>query len=180
MRHWRSCLVYNILDCSFLRHQFELETDHKPLEVIFDNPSSTPPARVQRWMLRLQEYSFTVKFKKGIHNPADWMSRHPLEYNPGSKENCADKFVNFLSFHSVPKTMTCQEVANHTEKDKTLSLVRDAIKTGDWRNPQIEAFAKIKNELSTHQDRNMFFKGTRIILPVSLEHQALEIAHTGH
>ena len=57
-----------------LGHQFELETDHKPLEVIFGNNGSTPPARVQRWMLRLQEYSFTVKFKKGIHNRADWMS----------------------------------------------------------------------------------------------------------
>ena len=102
----------------FLGHQFELEADHKPLEVIFDKPSSTPPARVQRCMLRLQEYSFTVKFKRVFHNPADRMSRHPLEYNPGSKENCTDKFVNFLSFHCVPKTMTCQEIANHTEKDK--------------------------------------------------------------
>ena len=74
--------------------------------------------------------------------------------------------------------MTCREIANHTEKDKTLSLVRDAIKTGDWRNPQIEVFAKIKNELSTHKDGNIFFKGTRIILPVSQEHKALEIAHT--
>ena len=133
-----------------LGHQFELETDHKPLEVIFGNPVQPSPARAQHWMLRLQEYSFTVKFKKGIHNPADWMSRHPLEYNPGSKENCADKSVNFQSFHSVPNTVTCQEIANHTEKDKTLSLVRDTIKTGDWRNPQTEAFAKIKNELSTH------------------------------
>ena len=69
---------------------------------------------------------------------------------------------------------------NHTEKDKILSSVCDAIKTGDWRSPQIEAIAKIKNELSTHKDGNIFFKGTRIILPVSLEHQALEIAHTGH
>ena len=57
-----------------LGHQFELETNHKPLEV-FSDPSSTPPAPVQRWMLRLQEYSFTVKFKRGIHNPADWMGR---------------------------------------------------------------------------------------------------------
>ena len=59
-----------------LGHQFELETDHKPLEVIFGNPSSTPPAPVQRWILRLQEHSFRVKFTRGIHNPADWMSRY--------------------------------------------------------------------------------------------------------
>ena len=55
---------------------------------------------------------------------------------------------------------------------QNMSLVRNAIKTGDLRNPQMEAFAKIKNELNTHKDGNIFFKGTRIILPVSLEHQA--------
>ena len=165
---------------SVLGHQFELDTDHKPLEVIFGNPISIPPARVQHWMLRLQEYSFTVRFKKGIHNPVDWMSKHPLEYNPGSNQNCANRSVNLLSFHIVLKTMTCQEIANHTEKDKTLGLVRDAIKTRDWRSPQTEAFFKIKNELSTHKDGTIFFKGTRIIRPVSLEHQALEVAHIGH
>ena len=40
--------------------------------------------------------------------------------------------------------------------------------------------AKIKNQLSTHKDGNIFFKGTWIILPVSLEHQAFETAHAGH
>ena len=74
----------------------------------------------------------------------------------------------------------CQEIANHTEKDKTLSLIHNAIKTGDWRIPQIEPFAKINNELSTHKDGNIFFKRTWIIPPVSLEHRALEIVHTGH
>ena len=54
-----------------LGHQFELETDHKSLEVIFGDPSSTPPARVQCWMLRLQEYSFRVKFKRGMQSLAD-------------------------------------------------------------------------------------------------------------
>ncbi|CAB4027350.1 Transposon Tf2-6 poly, partial [Paramuricea clavata] len=39
--------------------KFELVTDHKPLEVIYSK-NSTPPARVQRWVLRLQSYDFTV------------------------------------------------------------------------------------------------------------------------
>lgn len=32
---------------------FELVTDHKPLEAIF-KPTSKPPARIERWVLRLQ------------------------------------------------------------------------------------------------------------------------------
>lgn len=34
--------------------KFELETDHKPLEAIFAPSSTTPCARVERWVLRLQ------------------------------------------------------------------------------------------------------------------------------
>ena len=37
--------------------EFELETDHKPLEYIFSQKSK-PSARVERWVLRLQAYHF--------------------------------------------------------------------------------------------------------------------------
>ena len=40
---------------------FELETDHKPLEYIFQPKASKPPsARIERWQLRLQEYDLNV------------------------------------------------------------------------------------------------------------------------
>ena len=35
-------------------HRFHLITDHKPLELIFSNPKSNPPARIEKWVLRLQ------------------------------------------------------------------------------------------------------------------------------
>ncbi|CAC5374989.1 unnamed protein product [Mytilus coruscus] len=58
-------------------HKFTLVTDHQPLEYIFNNPKSKPPARIQRWRLRLQTYDFDVKYKSGKSNAADYMSRHP-------------------------------------------------------------------------------------------------------
>ena len=33
---------------------FEVETDHRPLVSIF-KPSSTPPGRIERWVLKLQD-----------------------------------------------------------------------------------------------------------------------------
>ncbi|CAK1554366.1 unnamed protein product [Leptosia nina] len=42
--------------------EFELVTDHKPLEVIF-GPKSKPCARIERWVLRLQSYKFKVNTK---------------------------------------------------------------------------------------------------------------------
>jgi len=59
--------------------EFELVTDHKPLEAIF-KPTSKPPARIERWLLRLQAYRFQVIYKSGkdggVHG---WLSatRHP-------------------------------------------------------------------------------------------------------
>ena len=41
---------------------FTLITDHKPLEIIFNNGKSRPPARIERWRLRLQPYDFTVTY----------------------------------------------------------------------------------------------------------------------
>lgn len=38
---------------------FELVTDHKLLEVIF-RPTSKPPGRIERWLLRLQAFRFKV------------------------------------------------------------------------------------------------------------------------
>lgn len=46
-------------------------TDQKPLELIFNNPRASPPARLERWRLRLQQYTFTVQYKVGKSNPAD-------------------------------------------------------------------------------------------------------------
>lgn len=41
--------------------QFRVITDHKPLERLFNDPSSKPPARIERWFLKLQTYWFYVQ-----------------------------------------------------------------------------------------------------------------------
>ena len=48
---------------------FDIYTDHKPLEIIY-GPTSKPPARIERWGLRLQPYKFRVMYSPGIGNPA--------------------------------------------------------------------------------------------------------------
>ena len=40
--------------------EFDIYTDHKALEVIYNNPSSKPPAHIERWQLRFQNNSFRV------------------------------------------------------------------------------------------------------------------------
>ena len=66
--------------------RFKVVTDHKPLEAIFSNSNSKPPIRIERWSTYLQEFNFTVEYRPGKDNPADYMSRHPIR-NP---ENTTD------------------------------------------------------------------------------------------
>ena len=64
-------------------HSFTLETDHKPLEMIYGSAKSKPCARIERWVLRLQPYNFQVQYKPGPTNQADFLSRHPSTNNSG-------------------------------------------------------------------------------------------------
>ena len=54
--------------------EFELETDHKPLECIFGKMSK-PSARIERWALRLQCHDYKVVYRPGKTNIADALSR---------------------------------------------------------------------------------------------------------
>ena len=56
---------------------FTLITDHKPLESIFNKPKSKPPARIKKWLMSLQNYTYNVKYRPGKHNPADYMPYTP-------------------------------------------------------------------------------------------------------
>ena len=51
-----------------------METDHKTLETIY-GPRSRPCARIERWVLTLQLYDFSVMYRPGRANIADPLSR---------------------------------------------------------------------------------------------------------
>jgi hypothetical protein len=57
---------------------FYVESDHRSLMWLFSLKS--PSARLQRWALRLQEFSFKIDHLPGNYNKtADWLSRSPVE-----------------------------------------------------------------------------------------------------
>ena len=58
------------------KHDITVHTDHQPLETIFKKSLSKAPRRLQRMMLKLQRYQFTVRYKKGKElYVADTLSR---------------------------------------------------------------------------------------------------------
>ncbi|KAL1268613.1 hypothetical protein QQF64_033976 [Cirrhinus molitorella] len=100
-------------------HPFALVTDHKPLQLIWNNPRSKPPARIERWGLRLQLYQFRIEYRKGTDNPADFMSRHPISFEkePNTRASkVAEEYVNFMALQATPKAMTLDEIKSETKK----------------------------------------------------------------
>ena len=168
---------------------FELETDNKPLELIYHNPRSRSPARIERWLLRLADYSFTVKHLPGKENPSDYISRHPRFPPTASQSQIAEDYVNFLTHHAVPKALTLSEIEEETQKDHTMQAVRSFIQQGNWPNfityhnrkvnkDELMIFHKVREELKVCD--KVILKGNLLVLPNSLRNRALNIAHVGH
>jgi hypothetical protein len=115
--------------------EFTLITDHKPLEVIFNNPRSRPPARIERWRLRLQPYDFMVQYRSGKGDNADYFSRHPLENgNTFRHSKIAEEYLNFVVSAAKPKDLSLEEVSQASNRDPVLQEVISRMLKGEWKS----------------------------------------------
>ena len=166
-------------------------TDHKPLVHIYSNPKSKPPARLERWSLRLQPYQVTVAYRRGEDNPADYMSRHPTkqQVSTSRQEKVAEEFVDYITQTSTPKALKIQDIEEATKRDPTLQAVSEAIYIGNWFEPAkrldintdtYKAMERAKDELTVCSTHSVILRGTRIVIPSSLQHRIIDLAHEGH
>nr|XP_050051912.1 uncharacterized protein K02A2.6-like [Dermacentor andersoni] len=163
---------------------FLLLTDHKPLVSILGNPRSSPSARIERLALRIQQYKFVVQHTAGSSNPSDYLSRHPV---PETKmcariDKVPNEYVNFIQRHNIPKAFSVQEVADATKADQQLQSLISAIQhptLASWVSAEMKPFASIKTELTTTPE-GIVLRGTRLVLPATLQKQAVLLAHKGH
>ena len=158
--------------------EFDLLTDHKPLQFIYSKKSN-PSARIQRWVLRLQPFKFTVKYIPGHKNIADVLSR--LSIQESAETSCcsqmSEDFVRFVALQAVPKAVTIQDVEKESAGDLELCRIREALKTGDWKLCD-ESYISVKNELCSVG--KVVLRGTRIVIPTSMRQRVLSAAHEGH
>ena len=172
---------------------FEVVTDHRPLVSLFNNPHSKPPTRIERWILKLQEYEFRVKYEPGKLNPADYLSRHPLPTTSATsrEEKVAEQQVNYIIANAVPKSMSLDEIKAATKEDALLILVMKAIKSEQWHKVlkeaptsaianELRSLHNVKDELTINTDFDLVLRNNRIVIPASLRERTIDIAHEGH
>ena len=154
---------------------FELLTDHKPLEYIYSE-RSTPSARVERWVLRLQPYHFTVKYIPGPTNIADALSRLTGD-GPANRRNKTEEYVSFVATNATPVYLSIDEIEKESADDRELTEVRKCILTDKWESCP-PAYKSVRHELCVYGQ--VLLRGTRLVIPAKLRKQVVELGHEGH
>nr|XP_034336132.1 uncharacterized protein K02A2.6-like [Crassostrea gigas] len=133
---------------------------------------------IQRWVLRLQHFQFTVKYIPGHKNVADVLSRLCIyKSDAPSPSEISEDFVRFVALQAVPRTLTIQEVEKESAGDLELHRVKEALLTGNWTDCE-ESYVSVKTELCSIG--KVILRGTRIVIPTSLRERVLSAAHEGH
>jgi hypothetical protein len=174
--------------------EFTVITDHKPLEAIFNKPLIQPPARIERWLLKLQLYDFTVIYQPGKHM-SHYMSRHPIPSTKIStrEQSIAENYVNSICMKSVPKSVPLSSITEATKEDKAIQLIlkilskkrctkEEISKLNSQEKDWFSALKEIQLQLTKveTEEGEMLLKDTRIVIPKSLAGKVVDIAHQGH
>ena len=166
--------------------EFKVITDHKPLMALFNNPSSKPSARIERWLMELQQYRFIVEYCPGASNPADYASRHPVgDPESHNYEVESEEHISFVARNAVPKAVTLSEIEFATAKDPVLQAVMSVVKSGCWHKAppdvslsELSRYEQVKDQLTCTD--TVLLKSDRLVVPAALQERIVDIAHEGH
>ena len=111
---------------------FRIVVDNRAVMLIYSNAKSKPPARIERWALRLTPFDFEIVHRPGVSNMADYYSRSPGGAGASAylEEIKSEQYVSMVVQAAIPPAMTTQEIAEATSLDPELSELRQAITTG--------------------------------------------------
>ena len=95
------------------------------------------------------------------------------------QKKMTEEYVNYIAHNSIPKAMTLEEIKTATDADRTLEGLRAAIKLDKWDYDVVKPFKTVKDEL-TVTTNGIILRGSRIVIPESLQQRAIDIAHETH
>ena len=115
----------------------------------------------------------------GKTDPADVLSRLPLQGQPNRERRIAEEYINYVASNSIPKAMSQAEIVNATREDPALQRLEGCLRSGKWpAMPELRPFYPIRSELPVVN--GLVLRGRRIVIPVQLRRRTLQLAHEGH
>ncbi|PFX13169.1 Retrovirus-related Pol polyprotein from transposon 17.6 [Stylophora pistillata] len=138
---------------------FDLVTDHEALKVIYSR-GSKPSARIERWVLRLQPYSYKVCCVASRDNIADALSRLTT-LEASEKFRYDDAHVQMVALKAVPVAVKVHEIESASAEDEELQAVHNCLVRGNWeKGPR--SFLMVRNEFTFIGQ--VILRGTRIVI----------------
>lgn len=162
-----------------------VETDHRPLVPLFTKPLYSVPARLQRFMMRLQAYDLEVRYKPGKQMfLADTLSRAALPNNVLEEIDEDLKLHCNLVLSNINIDQDSLElIKKAAEADKAITIVRDYVKNGWPNNKKLinsvaQPYYNIRQDL--HEIDGILLKLDRLVIPAKIRRQILGYLHEGH
>ena len=130
--------------------EYEICTDHYPLVTVLGPHSKSPSARIERWMLYMQQFKYSIRHVPGRENAEDAfdaLSRLPVSSASDAAVEKTEEYAHTIVAEGIPAALPPCQVEIESERDPTLQLVRHAITSGDWSKLQGTIYKAIKDEL---------------------------------
>ena len=102
-------------------------TDPHPLQIAF-NGKRNGSIRTEHTKLKHQDIRFLLQYKKGITNPANYLSRHGIHWQTLSKNEKNKIYTLYVT--PILDTIKIKEIAKKNNNDSTLKDLRDIIQSG--------------------------------------------------
>ena len=164
-----------------------VESDHKPLESIIKKPLVSAPPRLQRMLLQLQKYSFTLIYKPGKDMVlADTLSRAYIDDDDNACKSLEEDLVcavNSLLNKAPISDPKLEELRAATKTDATMNKLKEVILSG-WPTKRTEVPSEIRDywnfrdEMSEVND--IILKGEKLVIPLNMRSEMLAKIHTCH
>ena len=171
VRRWHRCLW---------GRQFVLRTDHRALVTLMTASGiGRAGMRISRWAARLMEYDYTVEYVRGAVNPADALSRLPVEEEVEEEEPLTVAVIT-----ENQQTVTRQELLRASAVDGELQQLRDQLQR-PWPLRErlcvaaLRPYYRCREELTVVGD--VVLRGAaRVVVPAGLRSRVLGLAHEVH
>lgn len=114
---------------------------------VLDSQSKPPSARIERWLLYLQQFQYELTHIRGKDHAADVLSRLPVGHAQDKDTVKTEDFAYSVVTEAMPAPSTPKQVETPSAEDPTLKLVHQAVITGKWSKLSGTSYKAVKDEL---------------------------------
>lgn len=163
-----------------------VQSDHKPLEVIFKKHLNKAPARLQCMLLQLQRYDLKIVYTPGKDmHVADTLSRDVAteQANGGQEDLFEERVVHTMEATAAMSSDMLKMLKEATAADETLQAVAETLRNG-WPKRRCSVAASLYqywpvcNAISIRD--GLLMTDDRIVIPQSAKQVMLERLHLAH